>query len=220
MRTSLSTRVDTAGPKTWGPFTGRQLTTIICVLLVTVLFPVGAWAVASTNVFIGDPHSSNHAAVGSDGSLQTHINGGAPGNLAATSQFAETGSSGLSTLENKIYAPPAGKEFILTDLHLDWFLLIPGNDPWAEIRVGNSNCTSVFESTVELFDIPNAQDHENIGFTPGYVVPAGDALCTLRGGDSNGGIEASVFGYLVPSGSVGIPSVTPGAPAATIHGGT
>jgi hypothetical protein len=204
--------------KTWGPFTGRQLTTIICVLLVTILFPVGAWAVTSTNVFIGDPHNSNHAAVGSDGSLQTHINGGAPGNLAATSQFVETATQGIAISQTKIYAPPAGKELILTDLHFDWFAVVAADDPFVYVQVGDATCSTVTPSTRQVFDFATGQDHEQVGFTPGFVVPAGKSLCMLRGGTSTGALEASVFGYLVPAGSVGIPSAT--AAVASPHGGT
>ena len=56
--------------KTWGPFNGRQLTTIICVLAVGVLFPVGAWAAVSfTNVAITDPGGVNRAKVDATGKL-------------------------------------------------------------------------------------------------------------------------------------------------------
>ena len=48
---------------TWGPFTGRQLTTIIVALLLT-LVPGAVWAAATfSNVAIYDPGSEKRAAV-------------------------------------------------------------------------------------------------------------------------------------------------------------
>ena len=51
------------GVRGWGPFTGRHVTTIICVGLVTILFPVGAWAVTGSNVFITNASTGAHAVV-------------------------------------------------------------------------------------------------------------------------------------------------------------
>ena len=45
-----------------GPFTGRQLTTIIVTLIVVVLFPLGAWAVTGSNVFVTDATSGTVSA--------------------------------------------------------------------------------------------------------------------------------------------------------------
>ncbi len=56
--------------KTWGPFNGRQLTTIICVTAVAVLFPVGAWAATASNVSILDPGGVNKAKVDPIGQLE------------------------------------------------------------------------------------------------------------------------------------------------------
>ena len=65
-------------PKTWGPFTGRQLTTIICVVFVTVMFPVGAWAVAGSNVFVTDAVSGAReaAAAARGGGVRSDLTGG------------------------------------------------------------------------------------------------------------------------------------------------
>jgi hypothetical protein len=57
-------------PKTWGPFSGRQLTTMVCVIAAVVLLPVGAWAAVSfTNVSITDPGGVNRAKVDTTGKL-------------------------------------------------------------------------------------------------------------------------------------------------------
>jgi len=57
--------------KTWGPFTGRQLTTIICVAVVVVLFPVAAWGISTSSVFLTDPHTKAHASITKQGQLST-----------------------------------------------------------------------------------------------------------------------------------------------------
>jgi hypothetical protein len=57
-------------PKTWGPFNGRQLTTIVCVIAAVTLVPVGAWAkVTFTNVAITDPGGVNRAKVDATGKI-------------------------------------------------------------------------------------------------------------------------------------------------------
>jgi hypothetical protein len=53
--------------KTLGPFTGKQLTVIICTLMVLLLFPVGAWAVSGSNVFVTDASSGARGRVDAKG---------------------------------------------------------------------------------------------------------------------------------------------------------
>ena len=61
-----------------GPFNGRQLTTIICVVAAAVLFPFGAWAAVSfTNVAITDPGGVNQAKVDAKGKLAVGDGAGA-----------------------------------------------------------------------------------------------------------------------------------------------
>jgi hypothetical protein len=69
---SRNRRRDTRG---WGPFSGGQLATIICVVVVTVLFPAASWAVTGSAVFLTDPHNNHHAAIDAAGNVQTHPNG-------------------------------------------------------------------------------------------------------------------------------------------------
>jgi hypothetical protein len=59
----------------WGPFSGGQLTTIICVIVVTALFPVTSWATTGSAVFLTDPHNNHHASIDAAGEVQTHPNG-------------------------------------------------------------------------------------------------------------------------------------------------
>lgn len=64
--------------RTWGPFTGRQLTTIIVAMVTVVFFPSAAWAVETfSNVAIQDPISGAKAAV--DSSRRLQVNGSVSG---------------------------------------------------------------------------------------------------------------------------------------------
>ena len=57
-----------------GPFSGGQLTLIIVTFAVLLLFPIGAWAVAGSNVFVTDAVSGKQASVNTSGQLATSEN--------------------------------------------------------------------------------------------------------------------------------------------------
>jgi hypothetical protein len=57
-----------------GPFSGGQLTLIIVTFAVLLLFPIGAWAVAGSNVFVTDSVSGKQASVNTSGQLATSEN--------------------------------------------------------------------------------------------------------------------------------------------------
>jgi hypothetical protein len=72
--------------KSFGPFSGGQLTTIICVVVVMVMFPVGAWAaVAGSSTFVTDATTGKHATVDASGNL--HIDAANP-NAIPLKQFS------------------------------------------------------------------------------------------------------------------------------------
>src|SRR3954468_11693229 len=62
--------------KTLGPFTGRQLTTVIVAIVVMVMLPVGAMAVTGSNVFVTDATSGARAKVDTAGNVQSKVSGG------------------------------------------------------------------------------------------------------------------------------------------------
>jgi hypothetical protein len=69
------TAVDTrARRRGLGPFSGGQLTLIIVTFAVLLLFPIGAWAVAGSNVFVTDAVSGKQASVNTSGQLATSEN--------------------------------------------------------------------------------------------------------------------------------------------------
>ncbi len=204
---------EAGAPRTWGPFNGRQLTTIICVGVVTVLFPVTAFAVSGSPVFLLDPHTRKSAAVDLSGNVQTKVNGGAPGNLAATSQFVQSNELVLASAFVPLLTP-GGKELIVTDVHLDWFgVPVPASDPFVVLEVGDQGtCANVAVASSQVFDLPATQGFDQVKFSPGYIVPAGKALCA-RVETTAGTAIVNGFGYFVAAGSVAAPHAQPGHPA-------
>ena len=67
-----SSAVNESSPrKSWGPFSGGQLTIIIVAIVVMVALPVGAFAVSGTNSFITDATTGAQAKVSTAGALST-----------------------------------------------------------------------------------------------------------------------------------------------------
>jgi hypothetical protein len=110
--------------RTWGPFNGRQLTTIVCVLAVTVLFPFGAWAAVSfTNVAITDPGGVNQAKVDANGRLSVGDGKGAltvDGSVspALPSKPITIPVTGLSGPGTQVFYGPQSKPFGISSITL------------------------------------------------------------------------------------------------------
>jgi hypothetical protein len=198
--------------RTLGPFTGRQLTTIICVLVVTVLFPISAWA-AGSKVFIGDPHNSNIANVDGAGSLQTKVSSGtfrldgvAPGNIAQTNKFVQSRNTGLSNGYQAVLTPPAGRQLIVTGVHLSWYGVDPAQVTNAFMTIGNANtCLGATGTYSAYFTLESPRDFRDPKFSPGFIVPAGKSLCVAKTGFQTPQVLYSAYGYTVPAGSVALP---------------
>jgi hypothetical protein len=199
----------TTPTKTWGPFTGRQLTTIICVVAVMALFPVGAWAVAGSNSFVTDATTGKHATVDSEGQL--HV----VANVAGAKSWVRSGANSLSNSYAVRVTPPAGKAFVLRQLHLDWFGADAAADPYISWGVGVPTCVSMDNSSIELVDLSSGQDNRVVTFDPGYIVPAGKALCALKHG--NGTFYLNAYGYYVPSTAVSSSGIGELSTAAVPH---
>jgi hypothetical protein len=78
-----------------GPFSGGQLTIITVTFAVLLLFPIGAWAVAGSNVFVTDFTSGKQATVNAAGQLATTDN--AP-TVIITSGSTSVGPNGSTLL--------------------------------------------------------------------------------------------------------------------------
>jgi len=101
--------------KTWGPFTGRQLTTIICVAIVTVLFPVTAWGIAGSSVFVTDPHTKAHASINKAGQLAVNgtVNTVTPGASYNSVQLLDQTKAGCSPVTG---SAPKGRVLVITSV--------------------------------------------------------------------------------------------------------
>jgi hypothetical protein len=210
--------VERAGPKTWGPFTGRQLTTLLCVLIVMVLFPVGAWAVSGSNVFVTDATTGARASVDASHNLQTKVNGLVTANQSPTQNFVQSTETLLPATYVPVISATATHAFVITDMHLDWENQIPGNEDYVEVNLGTAGtpCTSMSTKALEYFDLPDQNDSRDVPYTTGYVVPAGKSLCAAAP-VNDGDVVIRVFGYFVGASSVVSPFDTPGPPAAVRH---
>jgi hypothetical protein len=116
--TTSSTTAGTARAKTWGPFTGRQLTTIICVTIVMALFPVAAWGISTSSVFLTDPHTNAHAAITKEGQLSTRVSGTvftqvSPGASYNAVQLLDQTKSGCSPVTAPV---PSGHALVVTSV--------------------------------------------------------------------------------------------------------
>ena len=58
-----------------GPFTGGQLTVIILGITLAIAFPIGAWSVTGSNVFVADATSGKTAKVDANGNVLSKVSG-------------------------------------------------------------------------------------------------------------------------------------------------
>jgi hypothetical protein len=175
------------------------------------LFPVGAWALSFSNVAITDPGGVNQAKVNNAGQLSAAVKGAVTATPAAASQFFHKWTI-VGTGPVVAATPPPGKALIVTSLQLDWFGTDFANDPYVFFEVGDATCTSFVEGGNDFFeiDLPNANDGRTIPITPGWPIPAGDALCVQKGGGTSF-TNVMTFGYLVPANSVPPLAIVKGA---------
>jgi hypothetical protein len=188
--------------RTWGPFTGRQLTTIICVIVLTIAFPFGASAVTGSSAFITDATTGNHATV---------YNGALTTNVAPTHNFVLTAITGVVEGDfTAVLSASSSHADIVTQIDLSWHGMTVGTD-YLYITLGKVNpnavgdgpCGSLSNKPVETMYFPNAQDLRQFMFNPGYVVPGGTSLCI--GFSGAGALTARAYGYFTASTAVASP---------------
>jgi len=190
---------------TLGPFTGRQLTTIICVLAVLVLFPIGAWAVSGSQVFVTDLHTGAHAAV-NNGQLNVIGPAAAPPGTAytATALFVQSGTCAPVT------SPvPAGSALVVTQITVDVSTMTTGplSVTTQSASTGSPCVVHVTAGTAEL-----AGKHTNavMSFPAGFPIRAGRFLSVTSAGGSGDAVGLiSVNGFLVPSSECTVLAVDP-----------
>lgn len=172
-----------------GPFTGGQLTTIVCFLVAAVAFPMGAWAVSGSNSFITDAKSGAHATVSKSGALNvagTVIAGAAP---LKDMYHSWTGiySTGVA-----IATAPAGHSLVVTSLNLDVAgILGKYTGAFFELDSTGTSCSGNNPRVAEI-------SYATVGWTSvsipsGLDIPPNGALCASSADDA----FASVFGYVM-----------------------
>ena len=182
--------------KSVGPFTGRQLTTIVVALIAAVTIPTGAYAVAKlTHTVIQDGTSAATAGVTPTGNLKV--------NVAAPADFfyQEDATGPGSGFDSPAVTPPPGTDLIMTTIHLNVFAdPHPGSASSVDLFVApsslcNTGAGPYFESVN-----PAGVGELDVSLAPGVNVPAGDLLCAGEFGGVQ--VRLSVSGYTVPAGAV------------------
>jgi hypothetical protein len=172
--------------KTWGPFTGTQLT-MMFIALMLVMAPGTLWAVAAyTNVAIQDPVTGKKSYV--DKGRRLWVYNPITGADEVVSQFVRfRGLFGSACYP--ITTPPPGKGLVITSAHIS----SNGSEAsYAVLYTGSSPCESPVG--VAYFVGPGTTP---LSFEPGVVVPAGHSLWAYTGPPT--GAEVFGTGYLVPA---------------------
>ena len=193
-----------------GPFTGRQLTTIIVTLIVVVLFPLGAWAVTGSNVFVTDATSGAHAKVDSNGNLQTKVSSGSVNATPAAPNQQFIGTVTFSDVGPKcktLVTPPTGKAVVITTVHFQ--VRTYDNGPNTRLgdlgHSGSSGCTSgnvaldgvSFIGNVPSTNIWQGVASQELDFPSGVAVANGHTLTVSVAGGPDDNWRITSFGYLV-----------------------
>jgi hypothetical protein len=182
-----------ARAKTWGPFTGRQLTTIICVAIVTVLFPVTAWGIAGSSVFVTDPHTKAHASINKAGQLAVNgtVNTVAPGASYNSVQLLDQTKQGCSPVTGIV---PKGRVLVVTSVTVTNRSVSPGPVD-ADLWVGAA-CTRVAAGV----SLPGIGQSQTLPLPSGLPIKPGERLFVNLAAPSQSAIVlVATNGYLAPA---------------------
>jgi hypothetical protein len=171
-----------------GPFTGGQLTTMVCVIVVAVAFPMGAWAVSGSNTFITDAQSGARATVSKSGALTvagTVITSAAP--LKSLYHGFQAVSEGAYS---SVASAPAGKTLVITSLNLDEVATTGTlNDTFFALDATSSTCSGSLPQ-IAIVTQP-VVGWTSVSIPSGLVIPVHGALCAF----SSTNTRAAIFGY-------------------------
>lgn len=168
----------------WGPFTGGQLATMVCVLALGITVSGGAWATTGSNV-------SNPGAVNVAGSVHA--------SSATASSLYHHWTSVCFTCYTEVASPPSGKSLVITSL---WVNTQAAAGDTAEFYLNKTpllrgaRCSEgTFTQVASVTSI--TEGLQSIPMPNGLAIPAGEALCALG---SDGGVSALettfAFGYV------------------------
>ena len=206
----------------WGPFSGGQLTTMVCVIVAAVAFPVAASAVTGSNVFVADATSGRTAkvsasgAVSVGGSVTSKIQGSTTGNkVEATkdnqmlvaeanpssfySEYALVPGGGPS---QALVIPPVASAVIVKSIRLSAYST-SGIAPWSGVFVSaGADCSTQSRFLGYVDWTAGVNTTTVLPFDPGVPVANGTVLCVNGLGAT---IDATANGYTVPSATVPAP---------------
>ena len=187
------TSVGGARVKTWGPFTGRQLTTIICVAIVTVLFPVTAWGIAGSSVFVTDPHTRAHASINKAGQLAVNgtVNTVAPGASYNSMQVVDQTKQGCTPVTGFV---PKGRVLVVTSVTVTVKSMSLGavdTDLWTGIA-----CTQV----VAGLTVPGPGQSQTLPLPSGLPIKPGHRLfVNVASQSGNALVVVDTNGFYAPA---------------------
>jgi hypothetical protein len=176
----------------WGPFTGGQLTVMVCVIAVVALFPVGAWALSFSNVAITDPGGVHQARVSATGSLS--VTGSVTGSDALPTDLYQRAAFPNFGSYAPVAAPPAGKALVITSLSVDVYET-PASFVQLYVSATDATCAAVSSAFVGFVD-SSTVGLTTIPIPSGLVIPANRALCA-KGGSAAVNSIVMTFGYTV-----------------------
>jgi hypothetical protein len=205
----------------WGPFSGGQLTTMVCVIVAAVAFPVAASAVTASKVFVTDATSGSTAkvstagAVSVAGSVTSKLQGSTSGNKAEVTKAQQllTAEAPLSaTVTGTMLALAQSTEPVLT-LSSGHAIIVTsvtlsaqgptGSGPFASLFVSSdSSCANSTRNVGEVFFPSGVNSTSVLPFAAGVPVPDGVQLCVLV---SSVNVVVSYDGYTVPAAAINTP---------------
>lgn len=190
----------------WGPFSGAQLTIIIVAVILMILLPVGAFAVASgSNSFVTDATTGKHATVNANGQLATTVNGV----VAATpSTFVRTSTVLMNATCTKLYAAPATRAVVFKTL-IGNTLKYDATSGAPDVYITSDPMCAVNPARfVTDMGLPTGLGQGETQLDPGLVVPAGTSLYALLTGTGGGDVwtDFHLWGYSLPASVCQAPS--------------
>jgi hypothetical protein len=181
--------------KRWGPFTGRQLTTIIVGVLLAIALPVAANATSTgQDVVITDPTASpeRYAKVDQFGKLQVgdnHLKTDILGNLKVAPQYGNViarranvedgfnAAVGVGTTGTQL-AAAGGTPLVITSLHASTSGVAAAEDTLVQIVGPKPDCAVAGGFLLDVVTVENTT--VNLDYEPGILIPAGQRLCAHK----------------------------------------
>src|SRR4051794_15607794 len=151
----------------FGPFSGRQLTTIIVAFVLVIGVPVGASAVTGGNVFVADSASGHRAKVDVKGNIQTKLNGSVTASRAPVNQIVRGDVDNPIKLPSaSLLAAPSDASIVVTTVHLAWDSADVAHDPYVLLQVRTGGCAGPVTWN-ESMDFASFQGFQQATFEPG-----------------------------------------------------